>query len=200
MAEVQQWEIGRLKLRPRLIWSFAMSSLKVRIGSAFLTTLTITTATAFMMYLLTAPRNTEGSATEQQSWMLMLVLALLVSAAGVLNTMLMSVTQRYREIGTIKCLGALDALVLMSVLLEAAVLGLIGAVIGAVIGLVVALILAVADLGLGLFGDGGISLLWLPVNLLAVFLVGMALTTFGAAVPAYIAAKMPPIEAMRGEK
>jgi ABC-type lipoprotein release transport system permease subunit len=35
---------------------------------------------------------------------------------------------------------------------------------------------------------------------LLVFVVGMALTTLGAAVPAWIAAKMPPVEAMRGEK
>jgi ABC-type antimicrobial peptide transport system permease subunit len=39
-----------------------------------------------------------------------------------------------------------------------------------------------------------------PVYALIVFAVGMLFTTLGAAIPAYIAAKMPPIEAMRGEK
>jgi ABC-type antimicrobial peptide transport system permease subunit len=38
------------------------------------------------------------------------------------------------------------------------------------------------------------------VQILIVFGVGMLFTTMGAAIPAWIAAKMPPIEAMRGEK
>jgi ABC-type antimicrobial peptide transport system permease subunit len=121
-----------------------------------------------------------------------------VSAAGVLNTMLMAVTQRYREIGTMKCLGALDSFVLLSVLLEAAILGLAGAVLGVIMGLVISTLLGVSDYGLSCFQhmrmDG------LALKILFVFLAGMLLTTFGAAVPAYIASKMPPMDAMRGEK
>jgi len=210
-----QWEIGKLRLSWDLVWSLALSSLRVRVTRALVTGLTITTATAFMMYLLTMPvesrpETTGGwlaamfsfgqntTKTEQSSWILMLVLSLVVSAAGVLNTMLMSVGQRYREIGTIKCLGALDQLVLYSVLLEAAMLGLIGAAIGIVIGLLISALLAVADYG-GAFLSHMNLIVW-PLKLLFVFLVGMLLTTMGAAVPAYIAAKMPPIEAMAGEK
>jgi cell division protein FtsX len=72
---------------------------------------------------------------EQQSWYLMMGLAMVVSVAGVLNALLMSVTQRYREIGTMKCLGALDGFILLSVLLEAAILGVTGAVLGVLAGL-----------------------------------------------------------------
>ena len=190
------WETGKLKLRFDLVWEMAMSSLKVRIGRALLTTLTICTATSFMMYLMAAPRT--EAPTEQESWTLMLTLALVVSAAGVLNAMLMSVSQRYREIGTIKCLGALDSLVLWSVLVEAAILGLFGAIVGVVVGFVIAILLGMGDYGLGVFGR--IDWLLLPLKVLGVFLVGMSLTTVGAAVPAYIASKMPPVEAMRGEK
>jgi hypothetical protein len=192
----RQWEIGKLHLSFNLVWSMAKSSLKVRLSRSLLTCLTITTSTAFMMYLLTFP--TGGGEADRESWYLMLVLALVVSAAGVLNAMLMSVAQRYREIGTFKCLGALDALILYSVLTEAALVGLVGAVAGVAVGLVVAIILGLADRGAAMLEQ--MSLLILPLKVLLVFVVGMALTTLGAAVPAWIAAKMPPVEAMRGEK
>ena len=190
------WDIGHLKLSPEVVASMAVNSLRQRISRAVLTLLTITTATAFMMYLLTMPRSTDP--VDQQSWRLMMILSLLVSGAGVLNTMLMSVTQRYREIGTMKCLGALDSFILYSVLLEAAILGLLGAIAGALVGLVISILLALADHGKDVFaamemeGIGG--------KFGFVFLVGMALTTLGALFPAFIASKMPPMDAMRGEK
>jgi ABC-type antimicrobial peptide transport system permease subunit len=90
-----------------------------------------------------------------------------------------------------------------------------------VVGLIVSLLLGLLDSGLGFFGpffaghmsaesmpgwlrgmfSGGVNRgVWLLLSSLFVFLVGMFLTTMGAAVPAYIASKMPPVEAMRGEK
>ncbi|MFP4106951.1 MAG: ABC transporter permease, partial [Phycisphaerae bacterium] len=162
------------------------------------------TATAFMMYLLTTPAGKaadmpdEAAATDLQSWYLMLVLSLVVSAAGVLNAMLMSVAQRYREIGTIKCLGGLDTLVLFSVLVEAALLGLVGGLVGGVVGAIISLILGLADYGSNVFAMGGFDAFYLKLPL--VWGVGMLLTTLGASVPAWIASKMPPVEAMRGEK
>jgi len=204
----QQWQIGKLKLKRELVWSLALSSLRVRLGRAMLTVLTIATATAFLMYLLSMPGTNDP--TERQSWYLMLVLSMVVAAAGVLNTMLMSVTQRYREIGTIKCLGALDTLVLLSVLTEAALVGLIGSSIGVMIGSLIAFGLGTLEVGprfVEIFfriqpmeNDMIPWLSPLPMRLLFVLVVGMALTTFGAAAPAAIAARMPPVEAMRGEK
>lgn len=190
------WEIGSLKLSWEVVGSMAVNSLRQRISRAVLTLLTISTATAFMMYLLTMPRSTDP--VDQQSWGLMMVLSLVVSGAGVLNTMLMSVTQRYREIGTMKCLGALDTFVLYSVLLEAAILGLAGAVAGAVAGLLISILLALADHGGAVFS--AMELGGLAGKFGFVFLVGMALTTLGALFPAIIASKMPPMDAMRGEK
>lgn len=190
------WEINKLRLHPKLVISMAVSSLKLRLSRTVLTLLTIATSTAFLMYLLTVQRP--DTAAEQQSWGLMLVLSLLVAAAGVLNTMLMSVTQRYREIGTMKCLGALDAFVLYTVLLESAIVGLCGAVGGVVIGLVLSILLGLLEFGGDVWGqlrfDG------LPLKVLMAFGVGMFLTTLGAAIPAWIASKMPPMDAMRGEK
>jgi len=193
---VANWEIGSLKLVPEVVWSMAVNSLRQRISRAVLTLLTISTATAFMMYLLTMPRSTDP--VDQQGWRLMMLLSLVVSGAGVLNTMLMSVTQRYREIDTMKCLGALDSFILYSVLVEAAILGLAGAAAGAVFGLVISILLAWADHGRTVFH--AMDLGGLPGKILFVFLVGTLLTTLGALFPASIAVKMPPMDAMRGEK
>jgi len=190
------WELGKLKLRPQLVVSMAISSLKIRFSRTLLTLLTIATTTAFLIYLLTLPRSSDP--VEQQSWILMLSLSLLVSMAGVLNTMLMSVTQRYREIGTMKCLGALDSFVLYSVLLESAILGLIGASGGIVIGFIISSLLGVMEYGSAVYSSLHMS--GFGWKVLIVFAVGMSLTTFGAAVPAWIASKMPPMDAMRGEK
>jgi len=214
-STTSQWATGKLKLRADLIWALAMSSLRVRMSRALVTGLTIATTTAFMAYLLTMPvqdpsaeyatgvagligLRVDQTAEAIQGFLLMMVLALVVAAAGVFNTMLMNVSQRYREIGTIKCLGGLDELVLFSVLVEAAVLGLIGAVIGVLIGMLVSLVLSVADFGMSFISHMNLSRIYLKIPF--VFAVGMLLTTLGAAVPAWIAAKMPPIEAMRGEK
>jgi ABC-type antimicrobial peptide transport system permease subunit len=196
MASVGQWEVGSLKLKPDVVWSMALSSLRLRIGRSLLTVLTIATSSAFMMYLLTMPRQRD--VTEQQSWTLMMVLALIVSTVGLLNTMLMSVTQRYREIGTMKCLGALDSFVLLSVLLEAVLLGAAGACIGIVAGFAISSLLAFADFGTGFVGQMRLS--WFVAKIALVFVTAMTLTTVGASIPAWIASKMPPMDAMRGEK
>ena len=191
-----KWQIGQLHLRGSLVWAFAVRSVRVRLGRAALTCLTIATATAFMMYLLTMPRS--GDATDRQGWSLMLAMALVVATAGVLNAMLMAVSQRYREIGTMKCLGALDSLVFASVLLEAAFVGGAGAAGGVLAGTAI-------SLGLGLLQHGGavfehLQFGYLPLKVLSVFAVGMLLTTAGASVPAWVASRMAPVEAMRGEK
>jgi len=142
--------------------------------------------------LLTTPRG--QSHAELQSWWLMLSLSLLVAAVGVLNAMLMAVTQRYREIGTIKCLGGLDRLILLSVLTEALLVGVAGAVSGAVVGLIAGwAVNTAADVP-------GEAVVGLPLRLVLVLGIALALTGLGAALPAFLASKMPPIDAMRGEK
>ncbi|MFO7725033.1 MAG: ABC transporter permease [Oceanipulchritudo sp.] len=189
------WEKKRLHLKPALVWSIALNSLRLRIGRTLLTLLTVAASCSFVIFLLTTPPTSEQ---EKEKWALMLVLSLVVSLAGVLNTMLMSVTQRYREIGTIKCLGALDSFVLLSVIVEAAMVGLTGAAGGVLIGLLLSLLMGLWEYGTAFWSGGGWIGLWWKVSL--TLFVGFFLTTFGASIPAWIAARMPPVEAMRGEK
>jgi ABC-type antimicrobial peptide transport system permease subunit len=123
------------------------------------------------------------------------ILSLLVCTVGIVNAQLMAVTERFREIGTMKCLGALDSFVLRLFLLEAGMQGLAGAIIGAVLGAVTALLA-------GLFRFGTAALVWLPVGGVALavgvaVVVGFVLSLVGVVYPAVVAARMRPVEAMR---
>ena len=74
-------------------------------------------------------------------------LSLLVCVVGIANAMLMSVTERFREIGTMKCLGALDSFIIKLFLLESTFQGVAGTLVGIVIGLVLTTALAMLDYG-----------------------------------------------------
>src|SRR5690606_27119167 len=66
------------------------------------------------------------------------VVSLLVTVIGISNAMLMSVTERFRDIGTIKCLGALSSFVRTIFLLEASFMGAVGGALGVLLGFVFA--------------------------------------------------------------
>ena len=125
-------------------------------------------------------------------------MALLTCAVGIANAMLMSVTERFREIGTMKCLGAPDGLVVKLFLLESSMLGIVGAVLGIVLGVVVGLLAALLQ-----FGTYGVT--YFPqVEALQVLggaiLAGLLLAVIGAVYPAAVAARMTPVDALRVEE
>ncbi|CAG0907719.1 unnamed protein product [Cyprideis torosa] len=125
------------------------------------------------------------------------VLSLLVCTVGIINAQLMSITERFREIGTMKCLGALDSFVVKIFLIEAGLQGFVGASAGAFIGAFTALALMILRFGLHPFA----LLDYSPVILsacLAIFM-GTVLSLAGALYPALLAARMQPVEAMRAE-
>jgi putative ABC transport system permease protein len=131
----------------------------------------------------------------KQTWLISL--SLLVCVVGIANAMLMSVTERYREIGTMKCLGALDSFIIKLFLLESTFQGLAGTLAGIVVGLAMTLLLAMLDYGMFVFEyfpTGGILR-----SALAAVVSGTLLSLIGAMLPAYKAAKMEPVEAMRSD-
>ena len=131
----------------------------------------------------------------QSRWLV--ALALLVAFVGILNAMLMSVTERFREIGTMKCLGALDGFIVKLFLLESLFQGVVGTVAGVILGLTLSLISVAASYGHDAWRD--VPVAQLSVRILICLIVGILLTVAGAVYPAWQAARMQPIEAMRVE-
>ena len=131
----------------------------------------------------------------KQTWLISL--SLLVCVVGIANAMLMSVTERFREIGTMKCLGALDTFIVKLFLLESTFQGLAGTSAGILIGFAL-------TLGLALIDYGGYTFTYFPLSGIAesagyALVVGTLLSLVGAMLPAYRAAKMEPVEAMRSD-
>ena len=131
----------------------------------------------------------------KQNWLI--TLSLLVCVVGIANAMLMSVTERFREIGTMKCLGALDSFIVKLFLLESTFQGSVGTLIGIAIGFLLTMALAMLDYG-------GFVFTYLPtrgllLSALLALVVGTLLSLIGAMLPAYRAAKMEPVEAMRSD-
>lgn len=131
----------------------------------------------------------------KQTWLISL--SLLVCVVGIANAMLMSVTERFREIGTMKCLGALDSFIVKLFLLESTFQGVAGTTAGIIIGFALTFLL-------GLLDYGGYVLDYFPLSKIAesagyALVVGTSLSLIGAMLPAYRAAKMEPVEAMRSD-
>ncbi|KKK92645.1 hypothetical protein LCGC14_2700850, partial [marine sediment metagenome] len=64
----------------------------------------------------------------------LIIISFMVCVVGVANAMLMSVTERFREIATMKCLGALDSFIMIIFVMESSLQGLAGGIIGVVVG------------------------------------------------------------------
>ena len=189
-------------------------SLMLRFGRSIITTAGITLGIAFLVFVVIsneiATSTVGGGASEQlmdlgeeqepgistkDKWLI--IMSLIVCVVGITNSMLLSVTERFREIGTMKCLGALDHFVVILFLLESGFQGFAGALVGALIGLVAALLMGLANFGLDIFMD--FPLLSILLWILGGSVLGMLLAVLGAAFPAWRAAKLPPAEAMRTE-
>jgi putative ABC transport system permease protein len=117
-------------------------------------------------------------------------ISLLVGGIGVMNIMLVSVTERIREIGLRKALGATPGLIRRQFLVEASVLGLTGGALGALLGMVGAIFLP------GVVGDP-ITISG-PATGLAI-LVALAIGVVFGVYPASRAAHLAPIDALRSE-
>ena len=117
-------------------------------------------------------------------------ISLLVAGVGVMNIMLVSVTERTREIGIRKALGAKKSVIMQQFVIEAAVTSSIGGIIGIVLG-------AAAT---GVIGTAmGIDATPTPAAVLVSFGVSVGIGLLFGYMPAARAAKLNPIDALRSD-
>ena len=122
-------------------------------------------------------------------------ISLLVGAIGVGNIMLVSVTERTREIGTLRSIGATKFDIRLQFVTEALTICLLGGILGIIIGIIICLNLS--DIS---FGEAeNLSAVVTPTSVIVAFVVSFFVGLISGAYPAYRASELDPIEALRSE-
>ncbi|MEM1882533.1 MAG: FtsX-like permease family protein [Sulfolobales archaeon] len=137
------------------------------------------------------------------------LVALTAGGFGVMNTMFMAVTERTREIGVLKSIGATDGYIFALFLLESALIGLVGSVTGLFVGVfftrVVPTLISLTG-GVSAFGPrlaqnpGGLRLVEVAITpevVLTSITIGVLVAVVAGLLPSYRAARMKPAEAVR---
>jgi putative ABC transport system permease protein len=127
------------------------------------------------------------------AWLTTLI-AIISGTVSTLNTMTMSVFERFREIGTLRAIGWRRSRIVRMIIGESLVLSLIAAVVAIVGSVILMQVLTILPETSG-FIDGQLGLYVIAQGLLIAVLVGI----FGGIVPAYRAARLLPTEALRYE-
>lgn len=228
MSQTARKSADTIPQQDPISWAIALSvswaGLRRRFLRSLITMAGVILAIAFLAYMLITDRTTKalidayyatgnaelntllqkagidvfGAGGTDRMMLLLIGLSLLICLVGIVNAMLMAVTERVKEIGTLKCLGALDSFIVKTYFLESSLQGIMGTLIG---------------MGLGSLVSGGIAwynfkrfaFLHFPVMgalqaLAVTLLIGTLISVIAAVGPAYLAARKRPVEAMRVEE
>lgn len=217
---------GSVQRQIVLPWSqvlrISFNSIRVRLFRSLITMLTLALAVAFVAYIRSGYDILTGvwchcdgalkerilaggyelsdagvfGSTPKDRWLA--ILSLLVCVVGIVNAQLMAVTERFREIGTFKCLGALNSFVVRIFVLESIYQGLLGGIAGSIAGIFVSTLTLALKFGLP------VLVFWQPVSMLLtilwVTLLAVFLSLVGVIYPALVAARMQPSVALRSEE
>ncbi|MGO8704389.1 MAG: ABC transporter permease [Candidatus Brocadiia bacterium] len=207
-------------LPTKTLFQLAWAGLRVRLARSLVTLLSVVLAIAYLSYsgvsndlvkrlaesksdeiytlLRAAGIDVEATAKGSPLDRWLVAMALLTCTVGIANAMLMSVTERFREIGTMKCLGAENGTVVKLFLIESAMIGGAGSLMGIVVGLLICVVAGAAQ-----FGRYSIEYLTFGSIITYMgfaFLAGVVLCLIGAGYPALVASRMRPVEALRVEE
>ena len=138
----------------------------------------------------TAEESQQVSATTNKQLIWIASISLLVGGIGVMNIMLVSITERTREIGTRKALGAKNSSIRLQFIIEAVILCLLGGVFGIILGFILG---AVAASLLGYAASAPVA------AIIGSVVFSMIIGVFFGYYPANKAARLDPIEALRYE-
>jgi len=197
----------------RLTAIYATQSIRLRFGRCLITAACVIGAIAFLAYnalsLETRPTTTPevpvissqsdffvgleeftGKKSVRQKRVFVVVLSLLVALVGITNSMLMQIKERYREIATLKCLGAVNGYVRRLFMLEALIQGAVGSATGIGLGL---LLYRMFQGSLG-------SISWVLTVAGACLGLGLVMTLLASIWPIRAALAMMPIDALRVEE
>lgn len=117
-------------------------------------------------------------------------IALIVGGIGIVNVMMLTVTERVKEIGVMKAIGATKENIQMIFMLESGLLGLVSGLIGITIGAGISILIST-------LGSIPIAVTW--TSLVIGLLFGVITTTVAGVYPANKAARLDPVEALRAE-
>jgi hypothetical protein len=209
-AEVFTGQQRILQLPLKKAFSISLQSIRVRFWRSMVTAAGIFLGIAFLATILlnsdvvrvaaaqskVAPDpEALKAAASRSAWLVSM--SLIVCTVGIANSMLMSVTERFKEIGTMKCLGALDTFVLRLFLLEAGFLGIIASFLGWAFGTLVMFV--IDGFGQGWPAVIGVGLVGYVKEMLICVVVGTILTLLATIFPALRASQLPPVAALRSE-
>ena len=157
-------------------------------------TLGVTTPSAIMAV-------TQKASSGNAAFTLMVgIIALVVGAVGIVTTLYNSVTERIREIGTMKAIGAQNIDILELFIVEAALIGIIGASLGVIIGMGAGYVLSIFTTT-SVQGSGNIHIppIYVPTDLLKVWVLSVTLSLAAGIYPAWKASRLSPMVALRRE-
>jgi predicted lysophospholipase L1 biosynthesis ABC-type transport system permease subunit len=181
--------IGYIKRR---LQRTSINIASIALANSFLTSLILTN-----MFYSTYNELKGGSIVIDANQYWLVAVALIVSVVGITNAMLISVYERYRDIGTMKCIGATDQHILMLFLIESIIQGAIGGIAGFLFGLFAAILSSGFTTGFDIILK--IRAFNLLVYLLGTTTLSITLSIIASIYPAWRASILPPVEALRYE-
>lgn len=194
--------IGQLKEPPLSVaLQQAVKSIRMRPMRQLFTALGVMLGIALYaavrtMQMLSSLSEKDGMAEMENRLRWLVFVSLVMCFVGIMNSMLMSVTERYREIGTLKCLGALDSFIVKLFFLEALILGSIASISGGLFGILIAYVVKG-------FTGGWHEIVQAGFRAVPIFgtslLLGVTIAIVAAILPAFQAARMPAAAALRVE-